>query len=80
MNLKELREKNKLTQAAFGSSLGVSGKAIYLIESGNMNDVALLDVLISTKPNPAHPASVKTVRETPFHPFGAGPHQRLPLA
>ena len=37
MNLKELREKNKLTQAAFGSSLGVSGKAIYLIESGNMN-------------------------------------------
>ena len=36
MNLKELREKNKLTQAAFGSSLGVSGKAIYLIESGNM--------------------------------------------
>ena len=37
MNLKELREKNKLTQAAFGRSLGVSGKAIYLIESGNMN-------------------------------------------
>jgi len=37
MNLKELREKNKLTQTAFGSSLGVSGKAIYLIESGNMN-------------------------------------------
>jgi DNA-binding XRE family transcriptional regulator len=37
MNLKELREKNKLTQAAFGSSLGVSGKANYLIESGNMN-------------------------------------------
>ena len=37
MNLKELREKNKLSQAAFGSSLGVSGKAIYLIESGNMN-------------------------------------------
>lgn len=37
MNLKELREKNKLTQAAFGNSLGVSGKAIYLIESGNMN-------------------------------------------
>ena len=36
MNLKELREKNKLTQAAFGSALGVSGKSIYLIESGKM--------------------------------------------
>ena len=26
MNLKELREKNKLTQAAFAAPLGVSGK------------------------------------------------------
>ena len=36
MNLKELREKNKLTQAAFAAPLGVSGKSIYLIESGRM--------------------------------------------
>ncbi len=36
MNLKELREKNKLTQAAFAGTLGVSGKSIYLIESGRM--------------------------------------------
>ena len=36
MNLKELREKNKLTQAAFAEPLGVSGKSIYLIESGRM--------------------------------------------
>ena len=28
MNLKELREKNKLTQAAFAAPLGVSGKSI----------------------------------------------------
>jgi len=36
MNLKELRAKNKLTQAEFGSALGVSGKSIYLIEAGKM--------------------------------------------
>ena len=36
MNLKELREKNKLTQAAFAAPLGVSGKSIYLIESDRM--------------------------------------------
>ena len=36
MNLKELREKNKLSQAAFASTLGVSGKSIYLIEAGRM--------------------------------------------
>lgn len=36
MNLKELREKNKLSQAAFAGTLGVSGKSIYLIESGRM--------------------------------------------
>ena len=36
MNLKELRVKNKLTQAEFGSALGVSGKSIYLIEAGKM--------------------------------------------
>ena len=36
MNLKELREKHKLSQAALGSALGVSGKSIYLIESGRM--------------------------------------------
>ena len=36
MNLKELREKNKLTQAGFAEPLGVSGKSIYLIESGRM--------------------------------------------
>ena len=37
MNLKELRAKNKLTQAEFGSALGVSGKSIYLIEAGKMS-------------------------------------------
>ena len=36
MNLKELREKNKLSQAAFAGTLGVSGKSIYLIEAGRM--------------------------------------------
>jgi len=36
MDLKELREKHKLSQAALGSALGVSGKSIYLIESGRM--------------------------------------------
>lgn len=36
MNLKELRKKNKLTQAAFAVPLGVTGKSIYLIESGKM--------------------------------------------
>ena len=36
MNLKELREKYKLTQAGFAEPLGVSGKSIYLIESGRM--------------------------------------------
>ena len=36
MNLKELREKNKLSQAAFAGTLGVSGKSIYLIEAGKL--------------------------------------------
>lgn len=36
MNLKELREKNKLSQTALGDALGVSGKSIYLIEAGKM--------------------------------------------
>ena len=36
MKLKELREKNKLSQAAFAGTLGVSGKSIYLIEAGKM--------------------------------------------
>ena len=37
MTIKELREKNKLTQAAFADALGVTGKYIYLIESGKSN-------------------------------------------
>ena len=36
MNLKELREKNKHSQAAFAGTLGVSGKSIYLIEAGKL--------------------------------------------
>lgn len=36
MDLKELREKNKLSQAAFAQPLGVTGKSIYLIESGRL--------------------------------------------
>lgn len=36
MNIKELREKNKLTQTALAKSLGVSSNAISAIESGRL--------------------------------------------
>ena len=36
MNLKELREKNKLSQAAFAKTIGVSSSAVASIESGRM--------------------------------------------
>ena len=36
MNLKELREKNKLSQAALAKSIGVSSSAIASIETGRM--------------------------------------------
>ena len=36
MNLKELRAKHNLTQAALAKSIGVTSKTISLIESGKM--------------------------------------------
>ena len=36
MNLKELREKNKLTQTALAKSIGVSSNAVSAIESGRL--------------------------------------------
>ena len=36
MNIKELREKNKLTQTALAKSLGVSSNTISAIESGRL--------------------------------------------
>ena len=36
MKLKELREKHRLSQTAFAGTLGVTGKSIYLIETGRM--------------------------------------------
>jgi hypothetical protein len=45
-----------------------------------MNDVTLLDVRFSTKPNATHPAPVKAMRKTPLHSPGTRTHQGFPLA
>ena len=37
MTIKELREKNNLSQAAFAKSIGVSASTIAAIEAGRMN-------------------------------------------